>query len=290
MSDRRGQCAQRHDSRHMGQLGASSIQGVLRDFALRHVLNGADEDWPVRNLFDAMGDAPQMLRDASRCDNAKYKLRFFTRQGSLDCAVKKRQVLGMYEGLKRLGLDLNRSGLEFADPVETIGPNVLVSLQVRREAAGLAQYLSFRKVNVGSSEFRLARLQCLLRQLVLRHVLCSAHKYGTPIDVFAETADTVQILQGAAGSHDSEYEIGIIARDGSLDHTVEHGQVLGVNDAPKLLGRDNRTRLELADAVELIGPNVLIGNQVGSEASRRAYSLGNDELPVRHAELSLASL
>jgi hypothetical protein len=81
--------------------------------------------------------------------------------------------------------------------------------------------------------------------------------------VFPKMADTVQILQGAAGSHDSEYEIGIIALDGSLDYIVEHGQVLGANDAPKLLGRNNRTKLGLADAVELIGPNVLIGNQVG---------------------------
>src|ERR1700722_7822102 len=158
MSDRRGQCAQRHDPRHMRQLGAGSIQGILRDLTLRHVLNGADEDRPIRNLFDAMGDAAQMFRDTARRDNAEYELWFFARHGAPDGAVKKRQVLRVDEGFQRLSLDLDRSRLEFADSVESIRPNVLVPFQVRSETARLTEYLSLRKVNVGPSEFRLARL------------------------------------------------------------------------------------------------------------------------------------
>src|SRR5580704_17369322 len=147
----------------MGEFGAGSVQGILRDFALRHVLNGADEDRPIRHLFDAMRDAAQMFRDASRSDNAEDELRFLPCQSALDRAVKKSQVLGVDEGLKRFGPDLDRSGLEFADSVEPVGPNVLVSFQVGGEAARLTEYLSLRKVNIGASEFRFASFQCLLR-------------------------------------------------------------------------------------------------------------------------------
>jgi hypothetical protein len=83
------------------------------------------------------------------------------------------------------------------------------------------------------------------------------------------------MLHDTWGGHDSEYEVGILARDRPLDHIVEQWQVLRVDNAAKLLGRDKGAKLEFADAVELIGPCVLVGDQVRGEAAHRAYSLGH---------------
>ena len=75
MGDRGGQRAQGRDPRHMRELGAGPVQGLLRDHALRHVLQGADEHRATLDLLDDMGDAAHMLHGAAGGHDAEGKIR-----------------------------------------------------------------------------------------------------------------------------------------------------------------------------------------------------------------------
>src|SRR5579871_1888580 len=132
----------------------------------------------------------------------------------------------------------------------------------------------------GPPKICLARLQCIFRELLLRYILNGAHEYGSAVDVFDETADRVQMLQDPSEGHNSKAEVDIVASDGPLDHVVEQGLVLGVDNVPKHPDLDLGAGLEFADAVQLIGPRVFVGDQVRGETSHRAYLLGDGKMRV----------
>ena len=66
------------------------------------------------------------------------------------------------------------------------------------------------------------------------------------------------MLHDASGGHDAEIEFGLRARDGALDRALVHRHVLRVDDIPKPLDRNLGPWLELADAIELLGPVVFV--------------------------------
>src|SRR5580700_2718571 len=158
-----------------------------------------------------MCDAAQVLHDASEGYNAEFELGFLPRDGALDRAVKGRLVLWQDQLRECLGIDLAGSRLELTDAIEPIGPDVLVPHQIRGEAARLAQQLRLGKVIEGPPKIRLARLQGLFCEILLRHVLNGPHEYGSAVDAFAETPDGMQMLRNASGGHDSELKVDIIA-------------------------------------------------------------------------------
>src|SRR5215471_2280936 len=105
--------------------------------------------------------------------------------------------------LKPLDRDL-RTRFEFADAVELIGPEVLVSRQVRGKAARLAQALCLRKMAKGSSKLSLACLHGFLSDFALRDILNCAHEYGPPFDVLSKMARGVQIFHAASRGNNPE--------------------------------------------------------------------------------------
>ena len=79
----------------MRELGAGPVQRLLRDHALCHVLNGADEHRSTRDLLDDMGDAAHMLHGAAGGHDAEGKIDVDPGHGARDHGVERRQVLGV---------------------------------------------------------------------------------------------------------------------------------------------------------------------------------------------------
>ena len=88
------------------------------------------------------------------------------------------------------------------------------------------------------------------------------------------------------GGHNPEYEIDIRARHAARDHSVERRQVLGVDDVPNHLHRDLGRGIELEDAEGLLGPVVVVRQQIRDEAARLAQPLGFGETKVGLLDLS----
>ena len=159
MSDRGGQRAQGRDPRHMRELGAGPVQGLLRDHALRHVLKGADEHRSTRDLLDDMGDS---LAHASRrrweVTIRKTQIDVHAPSAARDHGVERRQVVGVDDVSNPLHRDLRRRdrtrrcGRASSDQLWS-SPS-----EVRDEAARLAQPLGVGETVVGPPELRLGPL------------------------------------------------------------------------------------------------------------------------------------
>src|SRR5580692_10359521 len=154
MGDRCGQLTQRGDASYMGKLEAGLLKGLLGNLALRHVLNGPAEQGSTRTLLDDTGDATQVLRGASGGHNAKYEVDVRARHGVRDHSVERRLIVGMDEIAEHLHRELRR-GIDLADAVGFLGPDVDVRRQIRDEAARLAQPLGFGEIKVSLCELRL---------------------------------------------------------------------------------------------------------------------------------------
>ena len=139
----------------MRELGAGPVEGFLGHLARGHILHRADEHRPIR---DSMGEAAQVLDDAARRHDAEVEVGFGASQRPPDRALVQRHVLGVDDLAESPDRDRG-SGLEVADSVELIGPVVLVSFEIRGEAARLAQPLGLGQMVVGPPKLRLSALQ-----------------------------------------------------------------------------------------------------------------------------------
>ena len=140
--------------RYLRELGTGPVESLLGHLARRHVLNSTDEHRPIR---DPMGEAAQMLQDAAGGHDAEIEVGVGASHRTPDRALVQCDVLGVDDLPKLLNRD-RRSGLEPADPVELIGPKVLVSREIGGEAAGLAKPLSLGEMIVGPPKLGLGPL------------------------------------------------------------------------------------------------------------------------------------
>jgi hypothetical protein len=154
VGDRGRQRAEGRDPRYVRELGAGLVQRFLGHLAGGHVLDRADEHWPIR---DPMSEAAQMPHDAAGCHDAEIEIRVGARHGAPDRALVQRRVLRMDDAAKSLSRH-GRSELEAADPVELVRPEVFVPLEIRREAARLTEALGLGKMIVGPPERGLGTL------------------------------------------------------------------------------------------------------------------------------------
>src|SRR5262249_14312284 len=86
-------------------------QRILGDFALRHVLHGADEQRASIRLLHDMADATYMLDGAAGGQNTK-SIVYLTLEPARVRGVEYREIFGMDDASKRLQRDL-RARLEF---------------------------------------------------------------------------------------------------------------------------------------------------------------------------------
>ena len=130
-----------------------------------------------------------------------------------------------------------------------------------------------------------ATFNALRCDLACRDVLDGADEYGPAVDLFAAMSDAAQMLDGAlATSRCGIRNLGSVPASARSIADVERRHVLGHDDTPKPLRRDLGSRLELADAVELVGPEVLVLQQVRSKAAGLAQPLRFRQMIVRPTE------
>jgi hypothetical protein len=119
-------------------------------------------------------------------------------------------------------------------------------------------------------EFGPGPVQGFLGDLAISYVLKSADEQRSADDMFDDTSHSSNVLHGASGRHEPERKIDVSARHGARDHVVERRQVVWVDHIPNHLHRDLGSRIELEDPESLLGPVVVICDQIRDEATRFA--------------------
>src|SRR5215472_3591396 len=168
----------------------------------------------------------------------------------------------MNEGAYRVNL---RSGVrvQFEDSVEFLGPDVLVRHQVRDKAARVAQPLSDTEMRVRLPQFGLPYPQGLLCLLAYGDVLHDADEQRPTVRFVRLVTKGVYILHRPARWDDAEDLIEI----GPLDERApeigfERRDVIGMEHGSNRLYRDLGAGIEFEDAIEFLGPSVLVSDQV----------------------------
>src|SRR5258708_21331452 len=126
----------------MGELSAGPVQRLLGELAMRHVLNRANEHGSTLDLLNDVGDGVQMLDDTSGSHDPEYEVDVATRAAALDYRIIQRQVFGVDDVSKFLDRNLT-SGLELADSVKLLGPDVVLHHHGGPQTARPAQTPSF---------------------------------------------------------------------------------------------------------------------------------------------------
>src|SRR5215471_12320838 len=136
-------------------------------------------------------------------------------------------------------------------------------------------------------EFRAGSVQGLLGELVFRYILKSADEHGAPPALRHDTSHAAQVLHGAPRGHNPESKVDIRASHAACDHSLEGRQVLRVDCVPNHLHVDLGRGIELEDAERLLGPVVLVHQQIRDEAACLAEPLGFGKTKVSLLDLLL---
>ena len=139
-------------------------------------------------------------------------------------------------------------------------------------------------------ELRTGPVQGLLGDDPLGHVLDGTDEQRTAGDALDQVTDGMDVLHVPARGDDAEDLVEVHAPQRPREVGIERRQVVGVDDVAHHLDGDPRRRVDLEDAVELVGPDVLVHRDVGGEVARPAQSLGVGEAVVRPPELHLGPL
>src|SRR5262245_42272885 len=105
------------------------------------------------------------------------------------------------------------------------------------------------------------------------HVLDGANEERPACDSLDQAGEGAHVLHRSAPGDDPEGEIEIRSTERLREPGVERGQVVGMDDVTNSLYPDLDGGIELEDAVELLGPHVLVHRDIGSEVARVAQSL-----------------
>ena len=98
-----------------------------------------------------MSEAAQMLHDSPGRHDAEIEVRVGSGHGTPDRTFIQRHVFRVNNLAKSVDRDRG-AGLEPANPVELIGPEVLVGGNVPPKAPGMAEALRFRQVRFAASD------------------------------------------------------------------------------------------------------------------------------------------
>src|SRR5262249_6653629 len=120
------------------------------------------------------------------------------------------------------------AGFEAADAVELFGPEMLITHQIGREAAGLAQALRFTQVRQRAPQFRFVGFQRALGKLALGDVLDGTRNDETAIHVVHYLSNGTQMLHHSFWRDDSAYHAPGNAPDRILDRSLERLNILGM--------------------------------------------------------------
>src|SRR5215468_11004039 len=173
-----------------------------------------------------------------------------------------------------------RSGVrvQIEDSVELLGPDVLVRHQVRDKAAGVTQPLSHAEMRMGLPQFGLPCPQGLLCQLAYGDVLHDAYEHRPTVGLVRLVTKGVYILHPPARWDDAEHLIEIGPLDErALEVGFERRDVIGVEHGSNCLHRDLAPRTEFEDAIEFLGPSVLVSHQVRYVTARPTQPLSFGE-------------
>src|SRR5215813_10987416 len=162
MSNRSSQGVQGRDPHYMSELGTSVIQGVLCDLSFGHVLNGADKQGAPGNPLDQTSDRVDMLHLASRGDDAEDEVEIRSSKGAREPGVERREIISVDHVANRLDGDL-RPWVDFEDPVQLWGPDVIVHDNVSRKVSSTTQPLGVGEAVVRPPEVYLGPFPILYR-------------------------------------------------------------------------------------------------------------------------------
>src|SRR5262249_37744004 len=124
-------------------------------------------------------------------------------------------------------------------------------------------------------------------KLALRHILESSDEERTTPALCHDAGHAPQVLHNASRSNNSESKVDIRARHAACDYTLKRRQVPGVDRVPNQRYRDFCCGIELEDAERLLGPVVLVRQQIRDEAACLAETLGFGKTQVGLLDLLL---
>ena len=139
-------------------------------------------------------------------------------------------------------------------------------------------------------ELGASSVQGILGDDLLGHVLDRADEQGAAGDALDEVADGMDMLHGPARGDDAEDLVEVHAAERAREVGIERARSSGWMTSRTTWTVDPRRRVDLEDAVELVGPDVLVHHDVGGEVARLAEPLGVGEAVVRPPELHLGPL
>src|SRR5262249_11585617 len=141
----------------MSELGPSSVQRFLSQLAVCHVLESADEQRTSGHVLDDMRDSTHMLDRARGGHDTKCKRDVLTLHAAGDDRFKRWQIIRVNSVAEPLHGYVG-TRFEAEDPERHLRPVVIVTEQVRDEAASVAEALGIGETVVGLSQFCLGLL------------------------------------------------------------------------------------------------------------------------------------
>src|SRR5262245_13486549 len=139
-------------------------------------------------------------------------------------------------------------------------------------------------------KLRAGSVQCFLGDLAFRHVLKSADEQGATRSLYHHTSHAAYVFHPASGKQNPEYEVDVSTSHSARDQSFKRRQILWVDHVPNHLHRDLGRGIELEDAEGLLGPVVVVCQQICDEAARFAQPLGFGETKIGLLDLRLRPL
>src|SRR5262249_16463808 len=121
-------------------------------------------------------------------------------------------------------------------------------------------------------------VQRILGNFARRHILYRSDEHGT---IGNPVCEPTQMLDDSGRRHNPKVEIWFGACQGSPDRTLVERNVFRMDNTPESLNRHERARFEVTNAVELVGPVVLVMLEIRRKTACLTETLRLSQMVVR---------